>query len=220
MPQATIGVLGGTGQQGRGIAQRLARAGSTIVVGSRDPARAAAAVAEWPLDTRLIPVADYGKAIAESDIVILTIPFESVDAILDQHQQSFRMHALVVDVTVPLDFSGGIVKLSPVAEGSAALHIRARLPTHARLAVAFKTIPARVLNEIDRPLDCDEFVCGDSPEVRSEASALVETMEGLRAVDLGSLTRARTIEHFTLAAIAINRLHKVHGARFRVVGIS
>jgi predicted dinucleotide-binding enzyme len=62
-------------------------------------------------------------------------------------------------------------------------------------------------------------VCGDSDEARSRASALVRTLPGLRAVDVGPLSRARSIEHVTALAIAINRRHKIHSARFRVVGL-
>jgi predicted dinucleotide-binding enzyme len=80
-------------------------------------------------------------------------------------------------------------------------------------------VPAHLLDDVDRPLDCDEFVCGDSPEARDGARSIVETIAGLRAVDVGPLSRARAIEHLTLLAIAINRRHKIHDARFRVVGL-
>jgi NADPH-dependent F420 reductase len=109
--------------------------------------------------------------------------------------------------------------LAPVADGSAAEHVRARLPEHVRVAAAFKTLPAHVLDDIGRPLDCDEFVCGDSPESRERARSIVEMLAALRAVDVGPLSRARAIEQLTLLAIAINRRHKIHDARFRVVGL-
>lgn len=214
-----IAVLGGTGQQGRGIAQRLSRAGQHVIVGSRDPARALAAIAEWPVATRSATGTDYGSAISGADVVILTVPFDAVGPLLEQHQGRFQPQTLVIDVTVPLSFAGGAVTLVDVAEGSAAEYIRARLPPHARLAVAFKTVPAYLLNDIERPLDCDEFVCGDSPEARTAAIALVEAMQGLRGVDVGPLRRARAIEHLTLLAIGINRTHKIHDARFRIVGL-
>jgi NADPH-dependent F420 reductase len=118
-----------------------------------------------------------------------------------------------------LSFAAGKVTLVPVHEGSAAEHIRARLPETVRLAATFKTVPAHLLNEIDRPLDCDEFVCGDSDAARSEAMALVSALNGLRAIDVGPLTRARAVEHLTMLAIAINRKHKIRDARFRIVGL-
>ena len=190
-----------------------------MIVGSRDPARAVAAMAEWPVQSGLIPGASYAAAIAEADIVALAVPFETVDSLLEDHRDRFKPNALVIDVTVPLHFGEGSVSLMSIEEGSAAQHIRARLPETARLAVAFKTLPAHVLMDVDHPLDCDEFTCGDSTESRTEAAALVQRIPGLRAVDLGPLTRARSIEHLTLVAVAINRRHKIHDARFRIVGL-
>jgi NADPH-dependent F420 reductase len=215
----SVGVLGGTGQQGRGIAQRLARAGFAVTVGSRDPARAAAAIAEWPPDTRGVTSADYASVASAADTIVLAVPFDAVGPLLEEHAARVRPQSLVIDVTVPLNFAEGKVTLRDVAEGSAAEFIRARLPAHVRLAVAFKTLPAHLLNDVDRPLDCDEFVCADSPEARAAATGLVEAMPGLRAVDLGPLSRARSIEHLTLLAVAVNRRHKIRDARYRIVGI-
>jgi len=219
MQGRTVALIGGTGQQGRGIAQRLAQAGTPVVVGSRDPARAAATVAAWPAAAAPVRSASYRDAIAASDVVILTVPFDTVDDLLAEHRLDFNRDTLVIDVTVPITFGGGTVMLAPVADGSAAEHVRARLPDHVRVAAAFKTLPAHVLNDVGRPLDCDEFVCGDSPESREGARSVVEMLAALRAVDVGPLSRARAIEQLTLLAIAINRRHKIHEARFRVVGL-
>ena len=214
-----IAVLGGTGQQGRGIVQRLARAGHSMLVGSRDPARAAATIAQWPEDCRSIRSVDYGTAMSEADTAVLTVPFEAVASLVAEHGPRLKDGALVIDVTVPLDFTGGKVTLLDVVEGSATEYIRTRLPERVRIAAAFKTVPAHLLNDIDRPMNCDEFVCGDSPEARAAASALVESVQNLRAVDVGPLSRARAIEHLTLLAVGINRRHKIHDARYRIVGL-
>jgi len=219
MVTSSVAVLGGTGQQGRGIAQRLALAGFPVVVGSRDPDRAAAAISGWPASVPPVRSATYGDAIASSDVVVLSVPFDSVDAVLEQHQQSFRQQALVIEITVPLNFANKTVTLSIVAEGSASEHIRARLPAHVRLASTFKTVPAQLLGDLDRTLDCDEFVCGDSDEARAGARDLVQAVPGVRAIDVGPLSRARSIEHLTLLAVGINRRHKIHDARFRIVGL-
>ena len=219
MQARTVAVIGGTGQQGRGIAQRLARAGTAVIVGSRDPTRAAAAVAAWPAADAPIRSASYRDAIAAADVVVLTVPFDAIDNLLAEHRSDFNRDALVVDVTVPITFSGGTPNLVPVEGGSAAEYVRAHLPDHVRVAAAFKTVPAHLLDDLDRPLECDEFVCGDSVEARDAARSIVQTMAGLRAVDIGPLSRARAIEHLTLLAIAINRRHKIHDARFRVVGL-
>jgi NADPH-dependent F420 reductase len=216
---AKVAVLGGTGQHGRGIAQRLARAGFPIVVGSRDPARASSTIANWPAAAAPIDSADYGDAIAAARIVVLAVPFHSVHGLLEHQRGRFSADSLVIDVTVPLVFTGGTVSLSDLPEGSASEHVRTRLPPSVRVAAAFKTIPASVLHRLEQPLDCDEFVCGDSAEARSETIAILRSIPGLRPVDVGPLVRARAIEHLTVLAIAINRRHRVHEARYRVVGL-
>lgn len=214
-----ITVVGGTGQQGRGIAQRLVRAGHRVVIGSRDPSRARGSIEAWPADARPVDIADYDSSIRRARVTILAVPFDAVEVVLENHRARFNADSLVIDVTVPLSFTGGKVTLVPVAEGSAAEHIRARLPAGVRLAATFKTVPAHLLDEIDRPLDCDEFVCGDSDAARAEAVTLVSAIQGLRAIDVGPLGRARAIEHLTLLAVGINRKHKTRDARFRIVGL-
>jgi len=212
-----IAVLGGTGQQGRGLARRFARAGFPVVVGSRDPERAAAAIAEWGQSR--VTSADYGRAIADADVVVLAVPFDAIDGLLDEHRGRLRPRALVVDVTVPIVAEAGALTLASVVEGSTAQHIKARVPAEVRVAATFKTIPAHLLNDLARPLDCDEFVCGDSADARTDAAALVQSIEGLRAIDIGSLARARSLEHLTLLAIGINRRQKIKEARYRIVGL-
>jgi NADPH-dependent F420 reductase len=215
----TIAILGGTGQQGGGLARRFARAGARVVVGSRDPDRARGAVAEWDATSRPIDIASYADAVAQADVALLAVPFGSIDALLDELRSSLKSGTVVIDVTVPVTFVAGKMAMLDVAEGSASEHIRARLPGEVGLAAAFKTIPAHLLAAGDDPLDCDEFVCGDSDEARARAVSLVKMLPGLRPVDVGPLSRARSIEHLTALAIGINRRHKIHDARFRIVGL-
>jgi 8-hydroxy-5-deazaflavin:NADPH oxidoreductase len=215
----TMAILGGTGQQGGGLARRFARAGAGVIVGSRDPGRARDIVAGWSAAGTPIEVADYASAVERAGVIVLAVPFTSIDALLEELQPRLAAGAIVIDVTVPVTFEGGKLGMIDVAEGSAAEHIRARLPVHVTLAAAFKTIPAHLLGAGDQPLDCDEFVCGDSDEARARAVAMVELLPGLRPVDVGPLSRARSIEQLTALAIAINRRHKIHDARFRIVGL-
>jgi hypothetical protein len=214
----TIAILGGTGQQGRGLAQRFARAGARVVVGSRDPDRARAAIAGWG-SAGSIEAAAHGSAVEASEVAVLAVPFSSVDPLLDELRPLFKPGMVVIDVTVPVTFSGGKMAMVEVAEGSASEHVRALLPEGVQLAGTLKTIPAHLLGDGEAPLDCDEFVCGDSDESRRRAIALLELLPGLRPVDVGALSRARSIEHLTALAIAINRRHKIHDARFRIVGL-
>jgi 8-hydroxy-5-deazaflavin:NADPH oxidoreductase len=215
----SIAILGGTGQQGRGLAQRFASAGIRVIVGSRDPHRARETVATWGDHCESIEVADNIAAVKHNDVIVLAVPFTSVDALLAEVHGHFKDGGTVIDVTVPVTFTGGKMSMLEVAEGSASEHIRARLAGHVHLAGTFKTVPAHLLAATGEPLDCDEFVCADSDEARAHATALVSRLPGLRPVDVGPITRARFIEHLTAMAIAINRKHKIHDARFRVVGL-
>jgi NADPH-dependent F420 reductase len=215
----SIAVLGGSGAQGRGLAQRFVRAGRRVIVGSRDPQRARAAVAGWADAGRAVDVATNADAVSQSRVVVVAVPFSTVAALLEDVQSHLAAGSLVVDVTVPVAFSGGTMSMIDVPEGSAAEHVRARLPPSVRVAGTFKTVPAQLVGDVERPLDCDEFVCGDSDSARSETAALVRLLPGLRAVDVGPLSRARSVEHLTALAISINRRHHIHDARFRVVGL-
>jgi NADPH-dependent F420 reductase len=232
MALGPVAILGGTGQQGSGLARRLAAAGVQVIVGSRDPQRARETVLAWP-DLRppdengratdggrvAVEVTENGAAAAAADTVVLAVPFGTVDALLDDIAPRLNGGAVVIDLTVPLTFAQGKVAMIDLAEGSAAEHIRTRLPSSVSLACAFKTIPAHLLDRIDVPLHCDEFVCGDSDLARARAAELVGRLAGLRAVDVGPLWRARSIEHLTALAVGINRRHHIHDARFRVIGL-
>src|SRR5260221_13371333 len=189
----TIAILGGTGQQGRGLAQRLARAGARVVVGSRDPDRARAAIAGWGAAGSIEPAAN-APAVEESDVAVLAVPISTIDPLLDELRPHFKPGMVVIDVTVPVTFSGGKMAMVEVKEGSASEHVRALLPEGVQLAGTFKTIPAHLLGDGGTPLECDEFVCGDSDESRRRAIELVELLPSLRAVDVGPLSRARSIE--------------------------
>jgi 8-hydroxy-5-deazaflavin:NADPH oxidoreductase len=215
----SIAILGGTGQQGGGLARRFAAAGVRVVVGPRDSRLVLETVSAWSAGGPPIEVADNAAAVAQADVTVLAVPFASVDVLIAEVQPHFKDRSVVIDVTVPVTFSGRAMTMVDVAEGSAAEHIRARLPAGVQLAAAFKTIPAHLLGAVGIALDCDEFVCGDSEDARAQAVALVERLPGLRPIDVGPLSRARFIEHMTALAIAINRKHKIHDARFAVVGL-
>lgn len=216
-----VGIIGGTGAEGRGLAARLAAAGVNVLVGSRAIERARETVARLR-DTReslAIEPATTEQTITQSDIVCLSVPFAQAAAVLDAHRGKFRPGMLVIDVTVPIVFEGGAPQFVQVAEGSAAEHVRRLVPGEVRVAATFKTIPAALLGRVDVPLDCDEFVCGDSADARERATGLLRLIAGVRPIDVGGLDAARAIERLTWLAIRMNKQHGVRGARFRVVGL-
>lgn len=217
----TIALIGGTGAEGRGLAARFASAGLRVLVGSRSPDRAAAAVKALQAGRGDLPLsaATNDEAIAASDTIVLAVPFPCVSRLLDAQHARFKSGALLIDVTVPVVFDGAQPRLLDVSEGSAAEHIRRRLPDGVALAASLKTIPARVLSGV-APLDCDEFVCGDSESARARTIALLRLIPGLRPLDAGPLDSARTFERMAMLAITLNRRYKSRDARFHVVGLA
>jgi NADPH-dependent F420 reductase len=215
-----IGIIGGTGAEGRGLAARFASAGATVLVGSRQLDRAQATVTALRANAALLLEAATNAEVAvQSNVIFLVVPFAGLGELLETHRADFRPDSLIVDVVVPLTFQGGVPSVMNISEGSASEFIRARLPAHVRLAAALKTIPASILGSLGTQLECDDFVCGDSAEARTATIELLRMIPTLRPLDAGGLEAARTIERMTALTIAINKRYKVRDARFRVVGV-
>jgi NADPH-dependent F420 reductase len=216
-----VGIIGGTGAEGRGLAARLGAASVSALIGSRDLARARETVERLRSDGggASLEAATNDAVVERSDVVFLAVPFASADDLAAAYGDRFRPGAVVVDLTVPMRFHDGAPVFVDVPEGSAAERLRARLPPPVRVAAALKTIPASVLGRLDQPLDCDDFVCGDSPEARAAASDVLSRIPTLRILDAGGLDAARALERMTLLAVGLNKRYRVRSARFRMVGL-
>jgi NADPH-dependent F420 reductase len=225
--ELSIGLIGGTGEEGRGLALRWAIAGARVSIGSRTLERAKTSADELNqlLQARTgksdqrIGFGENRKVIAESDFALLTVPFAHAASTLEAHRKDFRDGSILIDITVPVSFEQGRVRYVELPEGSASEHLKARLPENIPLVAAFKTEPAHLLAEIDEALDCDSFVASDSKEAKARVMEAIGFIEGLRAVDAGTLYSARTLERMTVLAIGINRRHKIKTARYRVIGL-
>jgi NADPH-dependent F420 reductase len=226
--ELTVGLIGGTGEEGRGLALRWALAGAQVTIGSRTIERAKTTADELNqlLEARArqgtierIGFAENRGVIAQSELVLLTVPFAHAASILEAHRQDFREGSILIDITVPVSFERGRVRYVELAEGSASEHLKAQLQDNVSLVAAFKTEPAHLLAEIDEALDCDSFVASDSKEAKARVIEAIGFIKGLRAVDAGTLYSARTLERMTVLAIGINRRHKIKTARYRVVGL-
>jgi NADPH-dependent F420 reductase len=222
-----VGLIGGTGEEGRGLALRWALAGAVVSVGSRTIERAKATAQELNEllgareDSTFQPIG-YGEnrnVISGSQFVLLTVPFAHAASTLEAHQGDFREGSILIDITVPVSFEQGRVRYVELPEGSASEHLKARLPENIPLVAAFKTEPAHLLAEISEPLDCDSFVASDSKEAKARVIEAIAFIEGLCAVDAGTLYSARTLERMTVLAIGINRRYKIKTARYRVIGL-
>ena len=216
-----VGLIGGTGEEGRGLALRWARAGARVAIGSRTIERAKTTADELNQFVPNNPVG-YGEnsaVIAGSEFVLLTVPFAHAASTLESRARDFRAGAILIDITVPVSFEQGRVRYVELEEGSASEHLRARLPDEIPLVAAFKTEPAHLLADATAKLDCDVLVASDDKEAKARVMEAIKFIEGLRPVDAGTLYSARTLERMTVLAIGINRRYKVKTACYRVMGI-
>ena len=147
-----IGIIGGTGHEGRGIAARFAAAGLSVLIGSRDPGRARETVDRLHGASSTLPVEGVtnDEVAARSDVIFLAVPFDGLDELLAGLRGHLRPGSLVVDLVVPVTFEGGVPDLVSVPEGSATEFVRARLPPEVHVACALKTIPASALGKPTR----------------------------------------------------------------------
>ncbi len=219
--ELTVGIIGGTGEEGRGLALRWAMAGARVIIGSRSAERAKEAADELNAIPGHDPITfgDNQEAVASADFVLLTVPFAHAASTLESLAGSFKPGAILIDITVPVSFEKGRVRYVEPPEGSASEHLQARLPESIPLVAAFKTEPAHLLLDPGAALDCDVFVASDSKEARERVMEAIPSIEGFRAVDAGTLYSARTLERMTVLLIGINRRYKVKTGRFRVLGL-
>ena len=221
----TIAIVGGTGAEGSGLALRWARAGVTIIIGSRDGKRASEAAEK--LSSRLgsanaagkISGAENQAACESAEIVVLTIPFENHAEMLKQLKPALRPGQILVDATVPLAASigGRPTRVLGIWQGSAAQQAAELVPDGVVVVAAFHNTSAEVLQH-DGPVDCDIIVCSDSKEAGSKVRALARKISGVRSIDGGKLENARIVEQITALLIGMNIRHKGHSG-IRITGL-
>ena len=213
-----LGLIGGTGPEGRGLALRFALAGEDVLIGSRDAKRAERAASE--IRSHEVKGAVDGALNADAarraDVVLVAVPYEGHRETLTDLRGELA-GKLVVDVAAPLVVERGRARAVRVEEGSAALQARSILPD-STVAAAFQTISARDLLVPDRAIDSDVIVCADDDGAKSTVMGLAEKIDRLRAVDGGGLENARYVEDFTALLLNINRIYKAHSS-IRIVGV-
>ena len=221
-PSEPIPVIGGTGALGFGLALRWARAGVPVVIGSRSAERAAAA-AERLRET--VPDGSAEGAVNDEaarrgPVVVLAVPFRAQSENLNNLRGALEAGQLLVDCTVPLAaaVSGRATRSLGVWQGSAAQQAQEMVPDGVTVVAALHTVSAPELTDLERDLDQDVLVCGDSKADKARVAALVELIPGLRAVNAGPLETARIVEQLTPLLISINARHKVH-AGVRITGL-
>ncbi len=224
MPDRTIAVIGGTGDQGFGLVLRWAKAGEKVIIGSRVQQKAedAAKKARETLGgSAAVSGMENPKAAAAADIIVMSVPFAAHVDMIKSVRDSVKPDDIFVDVVVPLSTAvgGSAATALSVWEGSAAQQAARLLPPHTQVASAFHNVVAESLQDIGHNVDSDVIVCGDSQEVRKTVMGLATKIPGVRAVDGGRLENSRIVEQITALLIGINIRYKVNNAGIRITGL-
>ncbi|MFK3981972.1 NADPH-dependent F420 reductase [Micromonospora sp. NPDC050397] len=218
----TVGIIGGTGDQGRGLAYRFARAGQRVLIGSRSAERAEqsakeiAGLAGLPADVD-IAGDDNAAVCAAADVVIIAVPWDGHAATVAALREPLA-GKVVVDCVNPLGFDKQGPYALRVEEGSAVQQAAALLP-ESRVCAAFNHVSAPLLAdpEIDR-IDLDVLICTEERELVGIVAALAARIPGMRGIYAGRLRNAHQIEAFTANLIAINKRYRAH-AGIRVTDV-
>jgi 8-hydroxy-5-deazaflavin:NADPH oxidoreductase len=204
-----IGIVGGTGKLGGGLAKRWARAGHSIALGSRDAARANARAVELVAEGYAVEGGDYAWAAREGEVVVLTVPY-------DAHEGTVRAIAaavsgkVLVDVTVPLrPPKVSRVELPPGQ--AAALESQSLLGATTFVVSTLQHVSAAHLADPLHAIECDVLVAADDARAKATVIGLVHDL-GLRGLDAGPLVNSIALESLTPVLIHLNRIYKSQGA--------
>lgn len=218
----TLALLGGTGNEGPGLARRWAQAGHHVIIGSRQAEKAQRVVEE--VRARLgDPVPGQGRlegmenrdAAAACDLAVLTVPYAAQNPLLETLRDVLQGKTLI-SVTVALK-PPKVARVYIPPEGSASEQAQALLGDGVTVVAAFQNISAELL-DAEGPIDCDVLVCGDDRAAKRVAMGLARDL-GTRGIDAGPLQNARAVEAFTSILIGINIRYKVHASGLRITGL-
>jgi len=213
-----VAVIGGTGSEGSGFAMRWARAGLDVVIGSRSTEKGERVAAE--LRTKLGDVALRGASNLEAaqmaDVVVLSVPYESQERIIESIKPGLAGKVLITLVAPLLGKKKG--RYTPAPGGSAALEAQAQVGPETRVVAAFQNVSAHHLLDADHAIDCDVLICGAKRADRNLAMALARAA-GMRGVHAGALQNSAVVEGLTAVLISINAIYKTRNAGIRITGI-
>ncbi len=223
MSHDAIAILGGTGDQGLGLALRLAAAGRPVVIGSRRLDRAVHAakeVAEAIPGAQVDGFENY-EATQKAPVVILSVPFEHTAATVKAVRDVLAPGQILISMGVPLATAIGDrpTRVVEVWQGSCAELVASLVPEGVEVVSAFQNVSAHRLQHLAEPVECDVIVSG-SKRARQAVMELCELIPGLRGVDGGVLANARIVEAWTALLIGLNARYKIpDGVGLRITGL-
>ena len=208
-----IGIFGGTGPAGSGLATRLASVGYTCVIGSRSKYRSMETrdglVAKYAELAGRLECADNAGA-AECDIVVIATPWDSAATTAQQHATQLEGKVVVSMANALVRVGHEFQPLVP-PRGSVAAHVQAAVP-HCRVVAAFHHLPASELGHIGEPIDSDVLICSDDRAATEIIAEIVRRIPGCRPLDAGELSNATAIEAFTAVLLQLNVRYKTRVA--------
>ena len=211
-----IGLIGGTGKEGRGLSLRWARAGHEILIGSRDAEKARARAAELAAEGLSISGGDNAWAARTCEVAVLAVPYAAHRATLTELKQELA-NKVLVDITVPLA-PPKIRQVTLPAGKAAALEAQALLGPETKVAAGLHHVSGVHLADPDHAIECDVLVCSDDASALELALRLIEDL-GLRAFDAGPLLNAVALEALTPVLLHLNKRYASSGTGVRITGI-
>jgi NADPH-dependent F420 reductase len=214
----TIAVIGGTGNEGPGLALRWAKAGYQVIIGSRQAEKAEGVAGELnqKLGQNLIQGLSNEAAVQSADICVLTVPYPAQEPTLASLREALQ-GKILVNVSVPLQ-PPKVSRVHIPAGRSAGEEAQATLGDDVRVVTAFQNVGAGHLAEDEGEIEVDVLVCGDDKDAKAETIALAEAA-GMRGFDAGPLQNSVAVEALTPVLIGINIRHKVKATGIKITGI-
>ena len=211
-----IGVVGGAGKEGRGMALRWARAGHEVFIGSRDAERARASAEELSAEVgRPLQGGDNASAVSASEVVVLSVPYSAHASTL-QGLKTELAGRVLIDITVPLQ-PPKVTSVNLPAGQSAALEAQQILGADTPVVAALHHVSAVHLRDLEHAIDCDVLACSDDKAALERALTLIRDL-GVRAFDAGPLRNAIALESLTPILLHMNRSLKGRSVGIRITG--
>ena len=213
-----IAILGGTGAQGSALARRWANAGYPIVIGSRNPQKAAKVCERIRTEVNQTEIEyDNNRHAAErGEVVVLCVPYASQRSTVEEVKAALD-GKILIDATVPL-VPPKVARVQLPEGGSAVAEIQSMLGDSVKVVSAFQNIASHILDDLSSSIECDALVCGNDVESRETVIKLAADI-GIRAIHAGPIANSAAAEALTSILISINSRYKLRGAGIRITGL-